>query len=810
MPSQITLLKPNGAKIQRFAEQVRVLGIDLGTTNSTVAEIVWKGESGEALEARCLPIDQPTATGVYTDILVPSAVAIWNDRIIVGEGAKRLRARVAEPRLENERSLFIECKNDIGTLRTYHRAPEGFRSAAEIAGKVLAFLKAAAEKQDKRAVISTVVTVPASFQAGQRLDTVTAAKLAGIDIHGGKLLDEPIAAFLDYLMLHPDKVSAKLTQRRNLLVFDFGGGTCDVAIFHLKKTEGQQILKISPVAVSRYHRLGGGDIDRAIVYEVLVPQLLAQNQIGPYELTFEEKKNFIEPAYLMVAESLKTGLCDEMTRLENSRQCAFSDKTELVKRLSGVYECCVSGRTIGLRSPSLAAAEFETILKPFLDRDLLYARETEYRLTCSIFAPIQDTLERARLSAGEIDLCLLVGGSSLIPQVRQAVAGYFPSAALLSYDDKNSVRVAVARGAAYHALALQLYGSGVFEFVSHERIAIRTDSGLCELIPRGASLPFPSKDHWARTEDLRVPNGSIVKPVPLLVDIVAGEAGSEQTLFTATWSIPAPVNRGDSLILEYRIDENQVFEFRLWLADDPKAETLTGRIENPLSNVVNPSVTRLRIQRAEEDLKVRLVPESQIPDKLVEIAEDYAELRQLEKANFYLKQALRIKRRPDSRILHLLGMYHGQLGDAERQEKFYREAAELNLRDDGPLFNLALAQNRRKKFDAADATIDECLKRRRSGPALTLKSEIASSLGQPEVAEIALRNAFEAFEPSGCREPVKTMNDWELGWYLHACDLARDEAKAESARQEQRRRKERTSMPASGQLPMMAHVLVKT
>jgi hypothetical protein len=54
------------------------------------------------------------------------------------------------------------------------------------------------------------------------------------------------------------------------------------------------------------------------------------------------------------------------------------------------------------------------------------------------------------------------------------------------------------------------------------------------------------------------------------------------------------------------------------------------------------------------------------------------------------------------------------------------------------------------------------------------------------------------------------MNDWELGWYLHACDLARDEAKAESARQEQRRRKERISEPASGQLPIMAHAIVKT
>jgi tetratricopeptide (TPR) repeat protein len=244
--------------------------------------------------------------------------------------------------------------------------------------------------------------------------------------------------------------------------------------------------------------------------------------------------------------------------------------------------------------------------------------------------------------------------------------------------------------------------------------------------------------------------------------------------------------------------------------DDPEAEPLKGRIENPLSNVVNPNVTRLRIQRAEEDLKARLVPESQVPDKLVEIAQDYAELQQLEKANFYLKQALRIKGRPDSRILNLLGIYHGELGDAEREEKFYREAARANLGDYLPLFNLALAQYHQKKFDAAAATIDECLKRRRYGTAFTLKSSITSALGQPAVAATALRDAFEAFEPRGCREPLRMMNDWELGWYLSACDLAHNEAKAESARQEQRRRNERTSMPASGQLPMMAHTIVKT
>jgi Molecular chaperone len=81
-------------------------------------------------------------------------------------------------------------------------APEGFRSAAEIAGKVLAFLKAAAQESNSIPPTRTVVTVPASFQVAQRRDTLRAAEMAGLKIAGGDLLDEPVAAFLDYLISH--------------------------------------------------------------------------------------------------------------------------------------------------------------------------------------------------------------------------------------------------------------------------------------------------------------------------------------------------------------------------------------------------------------------------------------------------------------------------------------------------------------------------------------------------------------------------------------------------------------------------------
>ncbi len=86
---------------------VRVVGIDLGTTNSTLAEVIWSPESNAAPLARCLEVEQPTSTGPYIHVLVPSVVAIHNNTVLVGEEAKRLRANAT---LRRNKDIFYECK----------------------------------------------------------------------------------------------------------------------------------------------------------------------------------------------------------------------------------------------------------------------------------------------------------------------------------------------------------------------------------------------------------------------------------------------------------------------------------------------------------------------------------------------------------------------------------------------------------------------------------------------------------------------------------------------------------------------------
>ena len=194
----------------------------------------------------------------------------------------------------------------------------------------------------------------------------------------------------------------------------------------------------------------------------------------------------------------------------------------------------------------MSAAQFEELLKPFLDCDLLYARETEYRLTCSVFAPLQDALDRSGLGPKDVDYCRRVGGSSLIPQVQDAVRSYFTKTRLLTYEDRDSFQVAVARGAAYHALALELFGRGLVKPVANDAIEIRSAAGLVPLIPKGAELPYPPDGSYRTNRDLAVPQTTLTGSCDLRVELVAGE--EERLLFSGMWKIPGLINQGAPLL----------------------------------------------------------------------------------------------------------------------------------------------------------------------------------------------------------------------------------------------------------------------
>ncbi len=777
----LSLIHPENTEIEPPKKKVRVLGIDLGTTNSTVAEVVYDPKVLTLPPARCIEIEQYTTDGDQTHLLVPSVIAFHGGRQIIGEGAKRLRARSTEFGLVQNVNLFYECKNDIGIRKTYHKAAEGYRSAAEVGGHLICFLREAALKDSSIPLDRVVVTVPASFQAAQRNDTLVAASLAGLEIKGGDLLDEPVAAFIDYMASHAGTLKIDPDESKRLMIFDFGGGTCDVAVFALSQLLDGGRLNISPLAVSRYHRLGGGDIDLAILHDELIPQIIQQNGLGSFSLSFNDKKRFIEPSLIGIAEALKIGLCREISRLVKFGKYASSDKGNLVKTQPGQYVCRMAdGSELKLQTPRLSALRFEEILEAFLDRDLLYARETEYRTTCSIFAPIQDALERSGLVAKAIDYCLLVGGSCLIPQVEQAIGAHFTNAQLLTYPDPDSIQAAVARGAAYHALSLALYGRGIIQPICHDSIAVMTGEGPLELISKGTVLPFPANGSYAKNYDLVVPKTSLAQTVPLRLEVVAGV--DNRILLQRIWEIDAPVNQGEKLCLEYRYDENQCLDLRMRLADKPEMEPFRETLENPLTNVVNPQKIRLKIEELEENIRIGKIPAQQQPETFVELAESYAELRQHEKALQYLSGVLQIKNKPDAEILNKMAIYCGEMGDYERQEKLYREAANASSWV-GPWFNLALLQKNRKKYKEALESINKAIEKDSKPPQLVLRAQIYEATGKTEERGNDLDEALTDFD-----QPSR-LDDWSLGWLLTAARMSGDKTIEKNALAEQRSRK---------------------
>lgn len=520
--SSVDLISVDQKKFKRFSKPVRALGIDLGTTNSTVAEIIYNPSRKEAAEIRCLAVEQQTGGRSWWNPLVPSVVALHDGREFIGEGARRLRSQGNSIGLTEKMNLFSSVKNDMGLQRSYSMAPLGYRTATDVSSKLLSYLYSSAMKDKDHYPEKIVVTVPASFQTAQRDDTMEASKQAGLTAYGSELLDEPVAAFIGYLTLNPNEELVGPGEIQHLLVFDFGGGTCDVAVFRITRDYDGH-LSTAILAVSRYHRLGGGDIDQAILYEHLLPAFLKQNNKDRNSYDYNDKKGCIEPAFISIAEELKIALS------EKYRQAVEQNSAiEEIQHVSvGEYPCKLPEGTLYLTNPILTIQQLSELLEPFLDPDLLFVKENEYRQSLSIFAPIRDALTKCGLKASDIDLCLLAGGSSLIPQVEEALENFFTDAQLLTFETADDAQTAIARGAALNALSLALTDQPVIQPVCQETIALLTSQGPVELIPRGEEL---SADGYCKTVLLSLPEDSDDEPISVRVEIVAQEESGQRVL----------------------------------------------------------------------------------------------------------------------------------------------------------------------------------------------------------------------------------------------------------------------------------------
>ncbi len=764
------------------AAPIRVLGIDLGTTNCTVAEIISDQDSAfQALEPEYLSIRQPIPEGnQYTNILVPSVLALYKNQVYIGEGAKRLRTKCGDEtaKLIPEQTIFWEDKNYMGVDKTMHKAPEGYQRAREISGHILRYLFQEAAQESEVPVHKTVVTVPACFQPAQRRDTLIACELAGLDISDGDLLDEPVAAFLHCLFSRQDMRINQPGRSIRCLIFDFGGGTCDVAVYRIRVPQAGQSLQVSPKAVSRYHKLGGGDIDKAIVYEVLIPQLMAQNGLDNSDLDFDLKKKSLEPALLSTAEMLKVALCREIDRYEQLGTLENQDLNKLSKSNSKRVECPFKDESVlYLDRPKLSAAELAKVLAPFLDTEIPYHQEDEYRWTCSMFVPVEDALTRAGLDAEDIDVCLLVGGSSRIPHVRWALERFFAKAHVQVLPEQE-IQTAVASGASIHAFMLQALGKSIVQPCCAESVFIQTKSGPQLLIAANTPIPFPDSNGWAEHGSLTIPQSAADDPLILRIELLDSQG---RVLMRKPWEIAAPVSEGERMLIHFRMDVNQLLTMKLSLPGKPEQAIWEKEVENPVTSVNNPNSKRQEVLELEEAMRTsRIAPEKQA-ETMEKIIGLYQDLGQREKAVSLARKTLRIQG-PNPYLQNKIAILYGEIGDYAREERYYLEADRYSPGWKGPLFNLALSYRRQGRYAEAASLLDQVMREERSGPYLVLRAVVAEAMDDWEGKEVLLDEALHLFAP------LSSLSDWELHWYTTAVRMLGLLEEEQQARKEAKKR----------------------
>ncbi|HVU05760.1 MAG TPA: molecular chaperone DnaK [Polyangiaceae bacterium] len=348
----------------------KIIGIDLGTTNSVVAVM-------EGKEPKVIVNEEGSR-------ITPSVVA-WDDKgeILVGTIAKRqavtnpentvysakrfIGRRFEEVQAEAERVPFKVTKGKNGDAWISARGKE--MAAPEVSAKVLLKLKKAAEDYLGEEVKEAVITVPAYFNDAQRQATKDAGKIAGLDVK--RIINEPTAAALAYGL---DKKENEI-----IAVYDFGGGTFDISILEV----GDNVVQV--ISTNGDTHLGGDDID-ILIMDYLIAEFKKDTgiDVGKDKMVIQRLKDAAEQAKIELSSKQETTI----------------NLPFLTADASGPKHL----------QKTLTRSKLEQMIRPLIDRTM---------------EPVKKALADAKKSPSNIDEVVLVGGSTRIPMVQETVQKFF-------------------------------------------------------------------------------------------------------------------------------------------------------------------------------------------------------------------------------------------------------------------------------------------------------------------------------------------------------------------------------------------------
>ena len=498
----------------------KIIGIDLGTTNSCVAVM----EGGE-------PTVIANSEGART---TPSVVSFQaNGERLVGQVAKRQA-------ITNPDKTVISIKRHMGTSYKVDIDGKQF-SPQEISAMVLQKIKADAEAYLGESVTQAVITVPAYFNDSQRQATKDAGKIAGLEVL--RIINEPTAASLAYGL-------DKMDEAHKILVYDLGGGTFDVSILDL----GDGVFEV--LSTNGDTKLGGDDFDEAIM-KYIADTFKAENGID----LMQDK---------MAVQRLKEAAEKAKIELSSSQQTNIN--------LPFITADATGPKHIDL---TLTRAKFNELTHDLVQRSI---------------EPMKKALADAKLSLSDIDKVILVGGSTRIPAVQEAVKNFTGKEPSKGVNPDECVAV----GAAIQAGVLTGEVKDVVLLdVTPLTLGIETAGGIATpLIERNTTIPTKKSQIFSTAAD----NQTSVE-----INVVQGErqmAMDNKSLGRFTLSGIAPAPRGIPQIeVTFDIDANGIVKVSALDKGTGKEANITITASTNLSDEEVDKAVKEAEKFAEEDKK---------------------------------------------------------------------------------------------------------------------------------------------------------------------------------------------------------------
>lgn len=520
------------------------IGIDLGTTNTVVSTGRRSISGGVEVLTEKLPQLSEDGRKLVQDTLLPSFLYVDEDEHNVGIIAKAMKTQF-------KNNVVSSSKNFIGH-RDYKWEIEGKEYTPELVASyflsaIRNFLKD--KYGDEEQLESAVITVPASFDIDQRNSTRTAAKLAGFD---GEitLISEPTSAILDFIneqskLCDEDKF-IDLSDYKKVLVFDLGGGTCDVAILEIKVV-GKEVY-VEEIGVSPHTLIGGTNFD-AYAVDGIIRDFEKENNIKLGEILSKEELSDLKAKLLITMEDMKVYFSSRYTMKNPSNE--EMDKVIESINLNVTEPGVINGKPFKY---NLTMKRYNEYIRPLLSPE----NKKE-----NIIKPIKETLSKCNVYVSDIDYIFCVGGMTRYPMVWNTITEFFGKEPLKFSDTMESV----SRGASiYHH----------YDVVERKKDIIVTPK-LPETVflnvKNGFPIPIIEANTKAGTPILIEDVLKVTSETELLLELFSGRSAFDPNLKkqeSIRLEFPHAIKPGSSIVLKLEYTSNSILIFEAWLKDDPE------------------------------------------------------------------------------------------------------------------------------------------------------------------------------------------------------------------------------------------------